>query len=296
MDIAKRIISRSFRLKAPAKVNLSLKITGRRGDGFHELSMLNAATLYCDDIDIKFLTSSDRQIEFTGETIKENLPTIESNLISKAINIVFGDEVGFHAKINKRIPIGGGLGGGSSNAGAILRLAQFLFPDLKKEIDLNSSKLGSDVPYFLSPSCFSVVEGIGEKLRSASVSTLTEYTLFLLFPNFSVLTPDAYRWFKESSSPFSTTLNISNWEEIIGQNDLEIPVTTHYPLLKKLLSDLRSFSSLSGMSGSGSTLFALSRGGELNESILLDWGARHDLRVEKTSFIETFSYPVEVTS
>lgn len=295
MDIAKRIISRKFWLKAPAKVNLALSVVGRRADGFHELSMFNAATSYCDEIEITFNSSARREIEILGELKRDSIPNLDSNLITKAVNLAFGTEIGFAAKLLKNIPIGGGLGGGSSNAGAILRLALHLFSELKQDIYSKASDLGSDVPYFLSPNCFSLVEGIGEKLLNAPSTPLNDYSIYLFFPKLSVATPDAYRWYKESGKSFSPALDILSWEKIIGRNDLESPVTNKYPVLKSLLNDLRSLIPLSGMSGSGSTLFALNKG-EANDSTVEDWALEHGVRVHKASFLNSFPSPVEVTA
>lgn len=295
MDIAKSIISRRFKIKAPAKVNLSLRITGRLDNGFHTLSMLNAATQFGDEIDIQLLPHSNREIEVTGSQAKSNLPSIEANLITKAINRVFGEEVGFHIILKKEIPIGGGLGGGSSNAGAILRLAEFLNPQLKNQMQALSLELGSDVPYFLSPYATAVVEGVGGAFIPQYTVKLSTFSIFLVFPNFSILTPDAYRWYKETNTTFSSPLNLGDWRNVVGENDLLAPVLNHHPELGKLLAELRTISPLSGMSGSGSTLFALTNGdSDLPE--IHNWAARHKLSLIRTTFIETFPSPVEVTS
>lgn len=295
MEIAKRIISKKFRLKAPAKVNLALSVVGRRSDGFHELSMFNAATSFCDEIEIAFNSTGKREIEILGELDKNSIPSLDSNLITKAVNLAFGNEIGFFAKLQKNIPIGGGLGGGSSNAGAILRLALHLFSELKEEICSKAPQLGSDVPYFLSTNCFSIVEGIGDKLSKAPSTPLMEYSIYLFFPKLSVATPDAYRWFRESEKSFSPSLDISSWEKLVGRNDLEPPVTNKFPLLKSLLSDLRSLMPLSGMSGSGSSLFALSKG-DMTDSMVKEWASQRGVRVQKASFLNSFPSPVEVTA
>jgi 4-diphosphocytidyl-2-C-methyl-D-erythritol kinase len=187
------------------------------------------------------------------------VPTDERNILSKAYNLLKKDvPFGLKIKLKKNIPIGAGLGGGSSNAAALIN-----FLNVKANLGLSPQKLiqlgkkiGADVPFFLSQNSTALVRGIGEKITPLERSP---YKYFLLInPNLHIGTKEVYQAFDKTpaaqKSPSKTPKNFLKAH--FGQNDLKPVVFNHYPALKKLAADLESLGvGQIFMSGSGSTLF-----------------------------------------
>jgi 4-diphosphocytidyl-2-C-methyl-D-erythritol kinase len=179
------------RLAAPAKVNLHLEVLGRRADGFHELVSLFQAVDLSDTLRLE-RTGSNGPVSVLG---MPGLPP-ESNLVARAIEIFrrrAGVTEGVVAAIDKRIPIGAGFGGGSSDAAAALRCLQSLFGSpLDEEALADCARtLGSDVPFFLHGPA-AVVEGRGERVRG--LAPRLDFALVAATPAERVSTADAYAW------------------------------------------------------------------------------------------------------
>jgi 4-diphosphocytidyl-2-C-methyl-D-erythritol kinase len=179
------------RLAAPAKVNLHLAVLDRRSDGFHDLVSLFQAVDLSDTLRLE-RTGPDGTVSVLG---MPGLPP-ESNLIARAIEIFrrrAGVTDGVAAAIDKRIPIGAGFGGGSSDAAAALRCLQALFgsPLDGAALDDCARTLGSDVPFFLSGAA-AVVEGRGERVRG--IAARLDFALVAATPAESVSTAEAFAW------------------------------------------------------------------------------------------------------
>jgi len=176
---------------SPAKINLYLNIIGKYTKGFHRIESIVERISLCDDITIK--VKKDPTID-----ISSNIKTLETkdNLIFKAISILkkkFKIPFGFDIYLNKNIPLGSGLGGGSSNAAsAILALKSLFGWNLnKKDLYQLGAKLGSDVNFFLAESQFALLEGRGEKVTPLDVST--KFKHFVIWPALSISTKEVYK-------------------------------------------------------------------------------------------------------
>lgn len=258
-------------LASPAKINLHLRVLGIREDGYHELDTLfYPVTGLYDTIRIEpghdghmFMRCPER-------------PELESasNLIYKAWK-AFGEATGYQpgmfVTLNKNIPMGGGLGGGSSNGATMLRWlnenagSKALPMD---ELIALAAKLGADVPFFLMDGP-AHARGIGEKLTPADVA-LTGMTLLIALPDLHVDTPWAFReWDETNGSPkYSDSLtthdnDTKNPSPVSAPqvvNDLEPVVFAKHPTLRKIKETIiRSGAVSAAMSGSGASLFGLYR-------------------------------------
>jgi len=177
-------------LESPAKVNLRLEILRKREDGYHEIRTIFQKINLHDRL--YFSLKKRRGIQI--RTDHPALPTGKKNLVHRAISFIMGKsdfKGGVDVLIEKRIPLGAGLGGGSSNAAATLRgLNQLLNMDLStKELMEMGVQLGADVPFFLFKGA-AIGSGIGERLRKI---TLPRLWYILIYPNFEVSTGWAYQ-------------------------------------------------------------------------------------------------------
>lgn len=260
----------SITLLSPAKVNLTLKVLGSRPDGYHEISTIMQPVDLFDEIRIE--AAEPEGIEVTSSGIE--IPTGEDNLAWKAADAFLresGINTGVKIFIRKNIPTGAGLGGGSSNAAAVLTGLNKIYNVLSEKKLLGiASGLGADVPFFIR-SFTALAEGIGEK-----ITVLRDFPLFyyvLLCPPLHVSTGDVYRKWDEihetdteesSSVESETTDEIERFKHEKGglplRNDLEIPAMELYPEIKsfkQILSSLDAKDIL--MTGSGSAVFAAFR-------------------------------------
>jgi 4-diphosphocytidyl-2-C-methyl-D-erythritol kinase len=235
--------------KAPAKINLFLKITGKRDTGFHELqSVFQLIDLY-DYIYIR--VRKDSEINFINESCEINkqddLGFRAAKLILKNIN------VGVDIYIKKNIPIGAGLGGGSSDAATILMAINALanISLSKRELMTLGLSLGADIPFFIFGEN-AWVEGIGEKLSQINIPDSIYY---LCYPNFSISTDSIFKSFELTKVPI--TLKITSYfSDKLEQesNDLEYTITKKYGKMSELVSWMNNYG-LAKISGTGSSVF-----------------------------------------
>lgn len=269
---------------APAKINLFLAVTGRRGDGFHDLVSVVAPldlgdTLEAEPAAATSLTCSDPSLAVDG-----------SNLVCRAAEAFAraagrrGVHVAAAFRLEKRLPVGAGLGGGSSDAVAALRALQQLSGGLlpAEELAALAAELGSDCPLFLADGPV-VMRGRGERLETwpaAERARLTGRRVLVFKPGFGVATPWAYgrlaamapasylpapeaerrlaAWRADPSAPLEDLLF----------NSFEVPVFAKHLALPALLGPLRErFGLRPLLSGSGSACFALLRGSDPVEEI-----------------------------
>lgn len=250
-------MSASIALSARAKINLSLRILGKRTDGYHELETLMAPISLSDEIEINHTHgNAPGMISLTCND--PSLPTGLENLCVKAAQ-AFQKETGLNESIAitllKRTPHGAGLGGGSSDAAAVLRGMNELFdePLVFEELHQLATSLGSDIPFFLNAKP-AWCRGRGELLEE--VTPLPDWRLLLIKPPFSIATEWAYKQFSKNESLSYQEPQIL--DGITIQNDLEEPVFKKYlvlPILKKWLQQ-RLEVSAAWMTGSGSTMVA----------------------------------------
>lgn len=253
--------------EAPAKINLSLRIEGKRDDGYHEVDLLTVRIGLTDTIEYANSRTSLLRCD------EPDLPVDENNLIMKAVRVFersYGKKVKQKMTLTKRIPHGAGLGGGSSDAATtLLALNEILQTNYPIEtLREMAAEIGSDVPFFLNPAP-TRCSGRGE--ITEPVPALAGWTrpAVLLKPAFGVSTPDAYkRWADSKELPaFRYGPQMCDGIELV--NDLERPVFEKFPFLGMLKNWLlaRDGVRASLLSGSGSALFALTDSLEQAETI-----------------------------
>ncbi len=246
---------------APAKINLSLRVLGRREDGFHEIETRMVPLSLADELEIAWRPAG---VPVELVCSDPSLPAGPENLVCRAAEI-FRREVDpgmppVQITLTKRVPHGAGLGGGSSDAAAVLLALNTLCGSRLAAAQLAAlaAELGSDVPFFVFQSA-AVCRGRGEIVEPVPFGE--RLPLLLLKPPFPVPTPWAYQRWRNSrvlpgvlyeAQPFG-------WGEMI--NDLERPVFEKYVLLAELKTWLLAQPEVAGalLSGSGSTVLAVLR-------------------------------------
>lgn len=264
----------SIRLKSYAKVNLGLEVLGKREDGYHEVRTILQTVSLHDKVTIK--------LQGEGIKIRSNSPWVpcnEKNLAYKAAAALLKrskSKCGAKITIKKNIPIGAGLGGGSSNgAAALLGLNRLL--DLRlsyEELEELGREIGVDVPFFLKGGT-ALACGRGDKLRFFQRTPC--FWGLIVFPNFSVSTSWAY---ENLELPMKPSSNIEKLVEAAEQGDLkeiaanlqnrfETIIFQKYPLLESMKKALKAKGALGGsLCGSGSSLFGIFEDKETAERAL----------------------------
>jgi len=229
---------------APAKINLFLEILGKREDGYHEIDTLFAKISLGDDIKISVEPSSEIKIALKmrgpyGTNLKED----KTNLVYKAA-LAFFEFFNIKAKcdirVEKNIPLGAGLGGGSSDAASVLLALCSLYSielNAKRMKDLNKigAKLGADVPVFLEKGTFFRAQGIGEKLTLVKTNMPTP-TLVIVYPKIASDTATAYAESKINKEKQILT-NITNLNKIVEDVKKACPIETWGGLMYNKLED-----------------------------------------------------------
>ena len=260
------------RTLAQAKVNLFLHVLAREASGYHQLETLFCRLDLGDDVVVR-TNGRGRSLDCTGEVIPPNgLGPVEWNLAWRAAT-AYADATGwpndFAIEIEKRIPVGGGLGGGSSNAGAVLRCLNALAPAPLHERDLLAiaTPLGADVPFLTSESSLAVAWGRGERMLSIEALPPRAVTL-ICFP-FGVSTRDAYTWLDEARDTDAPIPNVIQQSELTGwpaiaaiaHNDFSKVVVPKVQDISTAVASLTSAAPGCGehtivlLAGSGATVF-----------------------------------------
>jgi 4-diphosphocytidyl-2-C-methyl-D-erythritol kinase len=248
-----------------AKINLGLSIISKRSDGFHNLETVFYPLPLHEALEI--IPSEDNRFFQTGLQLPhskdDNLVKVAYQILKKKYPHIASLEIHLH----KSIPVGAGLGGGSSDAAGILIMINNLF-DLRipeKEMKDYALRLGSDCPFFMQNSpC--IARGRGEILEPISID-LSAYSILLVHPEISIETSWAYSKVKprlpEIDLKESILQPVENWVNTI-HNDFEMPVFEVYPVLRKIKEKLYASGALYAvMTGSGSTIFGIFRKSEL---------------------------------
>lgn len=249
--------------EAPAKINRELRVGGRRADGYHELLSRFSSIDLADAVTVE---AADRlELVTTGRAI----PGAGENLVlaaARALAGALGIEPRARIHLDKRIPLGAGLGGGSSDAARTLRLLGALWaPDFPEDrLAALALALGSDVPYFLVGG-EADVSGRGEHVIARPDAPESE--LLLLFPPFPISTRDAFAALAKVSSGRATLpakLDIDSSGKFFGPNELASPVLGIEVAMKAYLESAAETALESAMTGSGSTvvLFGAKPGAE----------------------------------
>ncbi len=253
-------------LKAPAKINLFLEILGKRDDGYHEIETVMQEIDLVDNLQFEEIQEGVRL-----NCNDKNIPSDENNLVCKAANLILnecGIRKGVLLSLEKNIPVGAGLGGGSSDAAATLKALNLLWKIGLNDAELMefAAKLGSDIPFFIKGKT-ALCSGRGEKITPIEVKSEMNY--LVIFPHINISTATIYRNLKidltKKIIDVSFFLNALKHPKVAGIskllfNRLEEVVFTTYPDLldvKKAL-DHFDFCGLS-VSGSGSAFFGLCR-------------------------------------
>lgn len=237
-----------LRIQAYAKLNLVLRIVGRREDGYHLLQSLFCAVDLADEI---LLFPDPRGIELVAPA---ELGPPERNLAFRAAqSLLAGSGLGVKIVLRKGIPVGAGLGGGSAGAAAVLAGLNLLFDLGKTAAELRNlgAKLGADVPFFLGKSP-AWVEGVGERVTPVEIPLPRAF--LLVVPRFSCPTAEVYRAFDELGLRWSLPGPIPRVPPFF--NDLWPAAVGIRPELAEIRQNLEAMESLGvGLSGSGSALF-----------------------------------------
>jgi len=253
-------------LLSPAKINLALRVHGRRADGYHEITSVIQPVNLFDTVKIEVAEGNGILLNTRGI----NIPNDKSNLAYKAA-MLYLEKTDVQKKItisiDKSVPTGSGLGGGSSNAAAVLvGLNRLLNALNENELMKISSQLGADVPFFIK--CQSaIVEGIGEKITILKNFPLFHYVV--IYPKFGVSTAEVYKeWDKLNGGCNNQRPELEKLKqnfldpelEPLVFNDLERPSFSICPALKKYKELMHSLNTkLVMISGSGSSFFTLFR-------------------------------------
>ena len=252
---------------APAKVNLSLRVLRRREDGFHDIESLIVPISLFDKLDIE--KSEAGGIDFTCN--EPDVPADDTNLViraARAFCTAFHIPPNLRIALQKEIPHGAGLGGGSSDAASTLLALDEIFATHapREKLHALAADLGSDVPFFLDRSAARVT-GRGENVTP--VPFPHTILLLLIKPPFGVPTPWAYRQWRDSLEIPGVRYETQEfaWGELV--NDLERPVFEKYLHLAELKTWLLAQPEITGalMSGSGATVFAILRENGAGESL-----------------------------
>jgi 4-diphosphocytidyl-2-C-methyl-D-erythritol kinase len=244
---------------AAAKVNLSLLVTGKRSDGYH---LLHSLTTFANFGDVITMTPAN-EFKFTQSSAFKNLPEDDNNLIVRTAHKMaekFNKPLSCHIHLNKKIPIGAGLGGGSSDVAATVKALIDLWgitPE-KEELQNFLLSIGADAPacYYARPCVF---EGIGEVITP--VSTLPQMHAVLVYPNKFCSTIDVFKKYNgEFSKAPEPPHGVEVWNYLKNNdNDLTQSAIENIPEINDALNVLEKTRDvvLSRMSGSGSCCFGI---------------------------------------
>jgi 4-diphosphocytidyl-2-C-methyl-D-erythritol kinase len=272
-------VIRAARIKSLAKINLDLRVLAKRPDGFHDLRTVFQTVSLADEIGIEFERTRRRDVAI------EDVLAIPENLILRAAHAVL-DEMKISARVRftleKHIPMGGGLGGGSSNAASVLLALPVLAGKIvpMERLSWIAHELGSDVPFFLQGGTQLGVGRGGELYLQADVHLMP---ILLVTPDIHVATGLAYAALQRGLTFTSSSSSINGFQAFVrvldetrnavaasalSVNDFETVVFRQHPQLRKIAARLRKFGPGVRMSGSGSTIFALFESNEDRERAL----------------------------
>jgi 4-diphosphocytidyl-2-C-methyl-D-erythritol kinase len=286
----------TLQVKSPCKINLLLNILGKRPDGFHELETVMQPLPIFDDLEFE---TGGNGIQLTCDN--PALPVDNQNLVYRAaekFRLEARITEGVTIRLNKKIPLAAGLGGGSANAAMTLIALNNLFdrPLSDERLKEMAAGLGSDVPFFLGEGP-ALATGRGERIQRLNpFLALKGLALFLVHPGFGIATAWAYQKLQKfpgalngqsgRAEKLATSLGSGSVSEAMSglYNSLEAPALEKYPILQLYQDFLRQEGALGTlMSGSGSTTFAffetVAQGEQIAEKFREKFGEPHWLKV-----------------
>jgi 4-diphosphocytidyl-2-C-methyl-D-erythritol kinase len=271
--------ARAVEVAAQAKVNLRLRILAREDNGYHQIETLFLRLDLSDIVRVR-RTSGSRSLDVTGTVDLSTLGKPEHNLAwrtAEAYLAASGERDGFAIEIEKRIPVGGGLGGGSADAGAVLRALDATSESPLGEIGLLSlaARLGADVPFLAGMHPYTLAWGRGERMFPLTPPPVRPAVLII--PRFAVNTAQAYGWFDEAYGHKSTRVHdamvleaaeCAAWSTIRGlaTNHFEPVVAMRHPEVTRHVDALLEIGcEVAMLSGSGSTVFGIAPASDSSE-------------------------------
>lgn len=260
------------RISAQAKLNLYLRVLSREESGYHTIETIFHRIDHADELMV--LVEDERQR--TLDVVGGDCGPVTSNLAYRAA-VAYQESAGwprgFTIELEKRIPTGAGLGGGSADAAAVLRTLDSLarVPLGERRLLSIAAALGADIPFLVSREVMALAWGHGE--RMLALPPLPQRDVLLVIPEFQVATADAYAWLDEDRSALGGTGEYetadlllateqvpADWHALaqLSRNSFLNPVAARHPQIRTLLDQLKKTDpSVCGMSGSGSTLFGV---------------------------------------
>jgi 4-diphosphocytidyl-2-C-methyl-D-erythritol kinase len=259
------------RVAAQAKVNLRLKVLAQEVDGYHSIETIFARIDLADDVVVR-VGKSGKSLDCHGA----DLGPVERNLAYRAAlayEAATGWPDNFAIEVTKRIPVAGGLGGGSADAGAVLRALDALAPHpLGPRLVTLAAELGSDVPFMTLESPFALAWSRGERIFA--LPTLPWHPIVIITPALPIATGDSYQWFAESRkfsgavpqvgfTPTAFVIEASavrDWTRMaaIATNDFDAVIFHKFPELARSAASLRQHGAIiSILAGSGSSVIGV---------------------------------------
>ncbi len=289
------------RVAAPAKVNFFLRILAKEESGYHQIETLYSAVDFCDEIELH-RTERGVSIEVVGPSVGPSVGSDEENLAYRAAHALLdaaGVTTGVHVSLTKNIPVGAGLGGGSSDAGATLRALNTLLgePFSASALLQIAGRLGADVPFFTSGVGGALAWGRGERLLPIPAAPVLP--ILLALPSLHISSAEAYEYLSVPGrvGPASLALDKLGRPETLAAlavNDFEASVFDRHPELGRLREALHEAGALTArLSGSGAALFGLfsdrEAAGRARNSLSGSWG---DVRFVVTETMTSQPEPV----
>ncbi len=268
---------RSLTVQAPAKINLGLRVFPKRADGYHEIESIFSTVNLCDSITVQVLDQKDVcKVDCEGMVLPQENTFTKAY---KAFCVLTGIREGVHVHVTKRIPAGGGLGGGSSDSSSFIKSIDTLFGTQLSDsalLDI-AGQVGSDVYFFtrrlveenkvnsIGRGFTAIVRGRGEIIKP--IENRNDFSILLVFPGVHVSTKDAYD-LVDASLGLNTESKRSDEDleclykkpirEWFFSNDFTAPVAGRYPRIRQAMDELiKAGADFVDMSGSGSTVFAV---------------------------------------
>lgn len=260
-------MTRTAHVAAQAKINLFLDVLEREPSGYHGIETAFLRIDLTDDVTVR--ESSGRWLDVSGPALPiGGLGPVEKNLAYRAAasySNAAGWPQGFSIELVKRIPAGGGLGGGSADAGAVLRALEAMSPKpLGSQLLDVAATLGADVPFMTLDEPMALGSGRGDQLKP--IPALEPRPLILAMPPFAISTADAYAWLDADRASLggvpghTVAESLATWEDAAtaAHNDFEPVVSPRCPAIAAILERFRSCESrIALLSGSGSTVFGV---------------------------------------
>lgn len=259
---------------APAKVNLSLHVTGMTANGYHQLDSMVVMVDVGDHITVQ--EADDLTLTVSGP-FAEGVPSDGSNLVMRAARML-SDTRGAQITLEKNLPPASGIGGGSSDAAATIRALSRLW-DIPMPSVRDLSVLGADIPVCMSP-FLTRMQGIGDKLDP--ICAPPDYSILLVNPRVEVSTPDVFNALaSKQNSPMSVMPDLmgAHWLDWLRdqRNDLQAPAIELEPVIADVLTCLEADEGtlLARMSGSGATCFAIMKDADDATRLAHDIQSKH---------------------